>query len=70
MLPYSKIVFAKTADKPVWFIFVFTDGIYYIEYSEELFDTFTVNDFQRTGRDVYDKKQEYIYIPKESLSPI
>ena len=69
MIPYTKIEFAKTANKPVQFIFVFTDGIYMIEYTE-LFNTFNISEFQRTGRDVIDVKKDYVYIPINCLEKI
>jgi hypothetical protein len=70
MLPYSKIVFTKDSKKPVYFVFVFTDGVYYIQYDEKLFNTFYMTAFQRTGRDKIDTEQVYVYIPCNKLIKI
>ena len=69
LLPYSKIEFAKTSDRPVYFVFVFTDGIFWVIYNEEEFSQFTVSDFRRTDRGI-DKEQKYIYIPVGKLTKV
>lgn len=71
MLPYSKIRHAETSPRTTIFAFNFTDGLYYIEYDHNLFETFTTNEFQRDDRpDHRDRNQEYIYIPIKHLRPI
>ena len=71
MLPYSKIEFAKKSVMPVYFVFVFTDGIYFVLYNEELFSTFSTSFFRRDDRiDVIDYAKEYIFIPIERLERI
>jgi hypothetical protein len=68
MLPYSKIDFAKASPSDTYFVFVFTDGIFYINYDEELFNSFHVEVFQRNPRaDHQDRPQQYIYIPVSLL---
>ena len=53
------------------FLFYFTDGLYYIEYNKELFDTFEIKDFVRNPRyGKIDKPKQYIYIPIISLNKI
>jgi hypothetical protein len=53
------------------FLFYFTDGLFYIEYNKELFDTFEIKNFQRFGRvDFRDFKQKYIFIPIDKLIKI
>lgn len=71
LLPYSKILHAKSSPRKTFFAFNFTDGLYYIEYEPNLFSTFTTNEFQRDDRqDHRDRQQEYIYIPVKSLRPL
>jgi hypothetical protein len=71
LLPYSKIEYAKNCANAVYFVFVFTDGIYYIQYDSEVFSKFAVNVFQRTSRtDHRDAPQNYIYIPTRLLTRI
>lgn len=69
MLPYSKIDFAKASPSNTYFVFVFTDGIFYIQYNQELFNTFHIEVFQRNPRqDHQDQPQKYLYIPISCLS--
>jgi len=71
MLPTSKIEFAKKCENSVYFVFVFTDGIYYILYDSEVFKGFETKVFQRTARtDHYDSAQLYTYIPTRLLTKI
>lgn len=50
------------------FIFNFTDGIYYIEYDQEIFDTFENSPFVRDKRvDYTDEVRAYYYIPVKKL---
>ena len=71
MLPFSKIEYAQKCENSVYFVFVFTDGIYYILYDPVVFKTFAVNVFQRTARtDHIDSAQPYIYIPTRLLTQI
>jgi hypothetical protein len=71
MLPYSKIRHADSSPRTTIFAFNFTDGLYYIEYDPTLFSSFTTNEFQRDDRqDHTDRRQEYIYIPIQSLLPL
>lgn len=71
MLPYSKILHAKSSPRKTLFVFNFTDGLYYIAYDDILFSSFTTNEFQRDDRpDHRDRQQQYIYIPVKHLLPI
>jgi len=60
----------KNIDKKMVFLFNFTDGLYYIRYEKELFDTFEVEVFRRYRVGVNDKEKAYIYIPIEHLKRI
>lgn len=71
MIQKSKFDYARLQTKPVYFVFAFTDGIYYIQYTPELFDTFESGVFQRPGRiDKTDLRQVYVYIPITSLTRV
>jgi len=71
LLPYSKIEYAQKCENSVYFVFVFTDGIYYIQYDPAVFPTFETNVFKRTARaDHSDSAQLYIYIPTRLLTKI
>ena len=53
------------------FVFNFTDGIYYIEYDKDLFDTFDNSCFVRDPRiDYKDEVRSYYYIPVKLLKLI
>lgn len=68
MVPNSKIKKIKEGNQ-YYFCFNFIDGLYYIEYNKDLFDTFQV---KRGGR--YDRGkaeiEDYIYIPVDCLLPL
>lgn len=67
ILPKDKII----KDKKQIFIFNFTDGIYYIEYKEEIFKNIKVMDYQREKRTGYnDKLKPYYFIPIKLLSKL
>lgn len=71
MLSYNKIQFADKSDRPVYIVYVLKDAIYYIQYEKELFSTFEVSSFQRTGRcDANDLSQSVIYIPTKELKKL
>lgn len=68
LLPASKLNYCNDKTKKYIFAFFFTDGLYYIEYSTELFDTFEKKEFCRFQRyGINDKPQLYIYIPASKL---
>lgn len=53
------------------FLFNFTDGLYFITYNKEKFDTFEKKMFQRRRRaDFYDAAKMYYYIPISELTKI
>ena len=71
LIPASKINYCKKQKKETYFIFVFTDDIYYIKYDEQLFYKFEVKPFVRPNRiDHSDKLQNYYYIPINYLSKL
>lgn len=52
------------------FLFNFTDGLYYIYYSEELFKTFNQGTFQRRDGGQNNPNKIYWYIPIDQLNRI
>ena len=72
IIPHSKIKFAdENPQRTYYFCFLFTDGLYQIEYNKKLFDTFEVKDYRRRQRiDFNDKVQKYCFIPVKHLKLI
>jgi len=69
--PTTLIEKAKIFTDNIIFLFNFTDGLYYIEYNEEVFNTFACKEFCRHKRfDYNDKPRPYYYIPIEKLKKI
>lgn len=67
----TTLIGCNKLEKNAIFLFDFTDGLYYIEYNKELFDTFEIKDFVRNPRyGKIDKPQKYIYIPIDKLKII
>jgi hypothetical protein len=60
---------SQSNDHTFYFIFNFTDGMYYIKYEKELFETFTVKLFGRydRGRKEFNN---YLFIPINHLNKI
>ena len=70
MINYSKIQ-PFNNKKPQYFLFNFTDGLFYIKYDQTLFVDFDLDVFKREGRtDYYDKPQVVCYIPIKNLTKI
>jgi hypothetical protein len=71
LLSSNKIKKIRNDANKVLFAFNFTDGLYYIEYKPEVFDTFQLAPFQRYDRtDKVEHPVEHYYIPIEALTPI
>ena len=65
----NKIRWCTDPTKKYYFAFVFTDGIYYIQYDKTLFDTFECSDFVRNTRSGYeDRMAKYVFIPVSALT--
>jgi len=62
----SKIKFALLADKPVYFIFNLTDGIFYCKFDKELFETYEKAGVCRWDRDEKRSANHY-HIPVSDL---
>jgi hypothetical protein len=58
----------KETDKELILLFNFTDGLYFIKYEKELFDTFFSQPFKRDEVNAY--PLDHIYIPIEYLTVI
>lgn len=52
------------------FIFRFNDGIYFIKYDAELFQTFMTEKFIRNNPAAQDREKPYMYIPYTALTKI
>ncbi len=70
MIGINKLNFdLNSDDKKFVFLFNFTDGLYYINYEKELFDTFKIEKGGRFDRGKTEIK-DYLYIPIEHLIKI
>lgn len=67
LIPYNKIM----TNKKQIFLFDFKDGLYYIEYTPDVFNEFELKHFVRNQRiDYNDIMSMYYYIPIEHLKKI
>ena len=70
IIPEDKII-PECKPKKQIFIFNFLDGVYYIEYKEETFKNFTLQEYKRNDRcDYNDIKKLYYFIPITELIKI
>jgi hypothetical protein len=65
----NKVEFCADPAKEYYFVFNYTDGLYYIKYEKELFDTFEIDrNYRRTFRaDAYNPIQQVVKIPVQHL---
>ena len=65
----GKIKYNKNKD--IIFLFKYIDGLYYIKYDKDLFNTFEIKPFKRKEREDFDDKiKPYYFIPIEKLTKI
>lgn len=70
MIGINKIEFAKKSDKPTYFCFCFTDGLYSWKYDDkEALDAITYREGGRWDRG-FNEKKEYAYIKCDYLKKI
>lgn len=68
MIGYNKVKIAEqNPNLTYYFAFKYTDGLYYIKYNKELFDTFEVKEGGRWDRGRPELNQ-YCYIPVDKLT--
>ena len=60
----------KEGNKRLVFVFHFTDGLYYIEYSKVIFDTFETKKLQVYRSGINEKPTPHYYIPIQYLTKI
>jgi len=69
MLKYLKVERASKLEIPVWFIFIFDDSIWGIQYNKELFDTYPTDIRKLPDRvDYIEKEEKRIYIPMKDMT--
>lgn len=68
----NKVDYCKDANKTYYFVFCYEDGLHYIKYEKELFDTFERdnNYFRGARADCYNPRQSIIHIPISKLSKV
>jgi hypothetical protein len=69
IISQSKILYNRW--KNVIYLFRYIDGLYYIKYDKNLFDTFEIKPYKRNEREDYeDKIKPYCFIPIKNLTKI
>ena len=69
--PTTMLGLDKCCRDNLTFLFNFTDGLYYINYDEELFATFEKKKFKRKDRiDKRDVEKNYLFIPIQHLTKL
>lgn len=67
----NKVDFCKTSNATCYFVYVYVDGMFYVKYDEDLFNTFECADFERGWREGgIQPKQLFYYIPHQHLTPL
>lgn len=70
LIGYNKVQFCKNSTADCYFVWLYTDGLYWCKYDPELFDSFNVNhEYYRGEReDCINYAQSIVYVPVEHLS--
>jgi hypothetical protein len=70
MVGKNKVEFCNDPTKNYYFVFCYTDGVFYIKYDKALFANFREeNDFMRGERaDCVNRPQRIVHIPREQLT--
>lgn len=68
----NKVDFCKDPNIDYYFVFCYSDGLYYLKYDKALFDTFKVeDDYMRTYRlGCVNNPQRVVHIPHQHLTMI
>lgn len=68
----NKVEVAKAnPTRSYWFCYAYEDGVFGIQYSKELFDTFECTDYSRGEReDYHNRPQSCYFIPSEYLQKL
>ena len=69
IIPYSKIV-KKEGKSKLIFVFLFTDGLYYIKYDPKVFEPFGTKDITYYRKGIEPKPVKHLCIPTELLVKI
>tara|TARA_B110000908_G_C9899972_1_gene290602 strand:- start:19 stop:444 length:426 start_codon:yes stop_codon:yes gene_type:complete len=69
IIPYSKIVKKQEKDKLI-FVFLFTDGLYYIKYDRKVFEPFGMDEITYYRQGIEPKPVKHTCIPIELLVKI
>lgn len=69
LIGLNKINVFRQSTKNNYIVYRYTDGLYYIPYDQELFDTFDV-DVQDTWRDGRCESSKVVHIPIIHLKPV
>jgi len=70
MVGKNKVEFCNDPTKQYYFVFCYTDGVFYIKYDATLFSTFhEETDFMRSERaDCVNRPQRIVHIPRNLLT--
>ena len=67
----NKVDFCENSKVDCYFVYVYQDGIYYIKYNKDLFDTFECEEYERGWREGgIQPKQLFYFIPHQHLQSL
>jgi len=71
IIPLFKINYGLSLNKKMIFLFNFKDGLYYINYDKNIFDTFEIKKNYCSRKDRgFNEINDYVFIPIENLIKI
>lgn len=67
----NKVAWAANSTKPCYFFWAYTDGVFYLQYEESLWKTFTNAMYQRGQRtDCIDNPSPTVFVPRHLLKKV
>jgi len=71
LISASKIGFCKNTNADCYFVYQYVDGLFYVKYDKELFETFERSMYERGARpDAENNPKDTYFIPVEHLKPL
>ena len=71
LISAHKVDFCKKSNSECYFVYQYTDGLFYIKYDEKVFESFWSGVYRRNeSADMVARDKQTVFIPVEHLKPL
>ena len=71
LISAHKLDFCKSSNSECYFVYQYTDGLFYVKYDEKLFSTFWTDSYRRQeSLDMVSRDKQTTFIPVRHLKPL